>query len=101
MVFMVFNAVLWFITKSKGKPPCLSSVTSLGRWYAVHGADFVLVAVNTSALRRVVDDIDEVGKILHEDGGRDGEAGHSDVADFGGYEGGTDGAVGGHGVGFY
>ena len=92
--------------------PCLNSVTSLGRWYAVHGADFVLVAVNTSALRRVVDDIDEVGKILHEDGGRNppafghplrrgkGEAGHSDVADFGGYDGGTDGAVGGNGVGF-
>ena len=40
----------------------------------MHGSDFVLVAVNTSALRRVIDDIDEVGKILHEDGGRDGEA---------------------------
>ena len=100
MFLWCFNAVLWFITKSMGMLPCLSSITPLGRWYAVHGADFVLVAVNASALRRVVDDIDEVGEILHEDGGRDGEAGHADVADFGGYDGGTDGSVGGHGVGF-
>ena len=67
----------------------------------MHGADFVLVAVNASALRRVVDDIDEVGEILHENGGRNGEARNAKVADIGGYEGGTDGAVGGHGVGFY
>lgn len=66
----------------------------------VHGTDFVLGTVNAGALRRVVDDIDEVGEIFHEDGGRNGEAGHADVADFGGYDGGTDGAVGGRGVGF-
>ena len=66
----------------------------------MHSLDFVLGTVNAGTLRRVVDDIDEIGEILHEDGGRDGEAGHADVADFGGYDGGTDGAVGGHGVGF-
>ena len=35
----------------------------------VHGADFVLGTVNAGALRRVVDDIDEVGEILGVDGG--------------------------------
>lgn len=66
----------------------------------MHGFDFVLGMVNAGTLRRVVDDIDEIGEILHEDGGRDGETGHADVADFGGYDGGTDGAIGRHGVGF-
>ena len=56
--------------------------------------------MNACASRGCVDHIDEVGKIFHEDGDRNGEAGHADVADFGGYEGGTDGTVGGDGVGF-
>ena len=67
----------------------------------MHGADFVLVAVNSSVLCRMVDDIDEVGEVLREDGGRNGEARNAKVADFGGYDGGTDGAVGGHCFGFY
>ena len=78
-----------------------ASIVFSGFGDVVHGTDFVLGAVNASALRRVVDDIDEVGEIFYEDGDRDGEAGHADVADFGGYEGGTDGAVGGHRLCFY
>lgn len=35
----------------------------------VHGTDFVLGTVNAGALRRVVDDIDEVGEIFGVDGG--------------------------------
>ena len=77
-----------------------ASIVFCGFGDVVHGTDFVLGAVNAGALRRVVDDIDEVGEILHEDGRRDCKAGHADVADFGGYDGGTDGAVGGDGVGF-
>jgi len=57
--------------------------------------------MNACASRGCVDHIDEVGEILHEDGDRNGEARHADVADFGGYDGGTDGAVGGHCFGFY
>ena len=56
--------------------------------------------MNACASRGGVDHIDEASEIFYEDGGRDGEAGHADVADFGGYDGGTDGAVGGGGVGF-
>ena len=48
----------------------------------------------------MVDDIDEVGVIGLFDGGRNGEATHAKVAEIGGYDGGTDGAVRGHGVGF-
>ena len=66
----------------------------------VHGTDFVLGTVNAGALRRVVDYIDEVGEILGVDGGRNGEATHAKVAEIGGYDGGTDGAVRGDGVGF-
>ena len=66
----------------------------------MHGLDVVLVARDACALRGMVDDIDEVGIVGLFDGSRNGKAGHAEVADFGGYEGGTDGAVGGHGVGF-
>ena len=48
----------------------------------------------------MVDDIDEVGVIGLFDGGRNGEATHAKVAEIGGYDGGTDGAVRGHGVSF-
>ena len=60
-------------------------------------------------MRGMVDDIDEVGIVGLFDGGRNppgplrrgkGEAGHAELADVGCYEGGTDGAVGGDGVGF-
>ena len=77
------------------------SIFFAGLGNVVHGADFVLVAVNAGTLRRVVDDIDEVSKILGIYCGRNGEARNAKIADFGGYDGGTDGAVGGHGVGFY
>ena len=66
----------------------------------MHSLDFVLGTVNAGTLRRVVDDIDEVAEILWVDGGRDGEARHAKVADIGGNEGGTDGAVGRDGAGF-
>ena len=66
----------------------------------MHSLDFVLVASDVGALRCVVDDIDEVAEILWIDGGRNGEARHAEVADIGGDEGGTDGAVRGHRVGF-
>ena len=77
------------------------SIFFAGLGNVVHGADFVLVAVNAGTLRRVVDDIDEVSKILGIYCGRNGEARNAKVADFGGYDGGTDGAVGGHCFGFY
>ena len=51
-------------------------------------------------MRGMVDDIDEVGVIGLFDGGRNGEATHAKVAEIGGYDGGTDGAVRGHGVSF-
>ena len=51
-------------------------------------------------MRCVVDDIDEVGIVGLFDGGRNGEATHAKGADIGGNEGGTDGAIGGDGVGF-
>ena len=66
----------------------------------VKGLDFVLVACDAGALRCIVDDIDEVSEIFGIDGGRNGEARHAEIADIGGYEGGTDGAVRGHRVGF-
>ena len=62
--------------------------------------DGVLVARNASALRGVCDHIDEQRIIVDVDGGREGRATYAEVADGGGYEGGTDGAVGGRGVGF-
>ena len=52
------------------------------------------------ATRGEVDDITEIGIIFHKDRGRNGEAANADVADTGGYDGGTDGAVRGHRVGF-
>ena len=73
------------------------------------GDNTVLVAGNASTLRGPVHHIDEVGIIALVDGGRtppipllegEGEATNADVADAGGYDGGTDGAVRGHGVGF-
>ena len=66
----------------------------------MHGLDVVLVARDACALRGMVDDIDEVGIVGLFDGSRNGKAGHAEVADVGGYDGGTDGAVGGDGVGF-
>ena len=51
-------------------------------------------------MRSMVDDIDEVGIIRLFYGGRNCEATHAKVAEIGGYDGGTDGAVRGHGVSF-
>ena len=62
--------------------------------------DGVLVARNASVLRCVRDNIGEHGIVVDVDGGREGRAGHAEVADGGGYEGGTDGTIGGRGVGF-
>ena len=62
--------------------------------------DGVLVARNAGALRGVRDNSGEHGIVVDVDGGREGRAGHAEVADGGGYEGGTDGAIGGRGVGF-
>ena len=62
--------------------------------------DGVLSTVDTCALCGVVDDIDEVGVIGLFDGGRNGEATHTKEAEVCGHNGGTDGAVGGFGVGF-
>ena len=62
--------------------------------------DGVLVARNAGALRGVRDNIGEHGIVVDVDGGREGRAGHAEVADGGGYEGGTDGAIGGRCVGF-
>ena len=66
----------------------------------MHGLDVVLVARDACALRSMVDDIDEVGIVGLFDGSRNGEATHAEGADIGGNDGGTDGAVCGHGVGF-
>ena len=41
-----------------------ASIVFGGLGDVVHGTDFVLGTVNAGALRRVVDDIDEVGEIL-------------------------------------
>ena len=46
-----------------------ASIVFNGFGDVVHGTDFVLGAVNAGTLRRVVDDIDEVGEILGVDGG--------------------------------
>ena len=62
--------------------------------------DGVLVARNASVLRGVCDHIDEQRIIVDVDGGREGRATYAEVADGGGYEGGTDGTVGWRGVGF-
>ncbi len=62
--------------------------------------DGVLCAVDTCALCGVVDDIDEIGVVGLFDGGRNGEATHAKEAEVCGHHGGTDGAVGGFGVGF-
>ncbi len=62
--------------------------------------DGVLGMGNACATRSVVDDITEICVIFHKDRGRNGEAANADVADAGGYDGGTDGAVRGHRVGF-
>ena len=62
--------------------------------------DCVLSAVDTCALCGVVDDIDEIGVIGLFDGGRNGEATHTKEAEVCGHHGGTDGTVGGFGVGF-
>ena len=66
----------------------------------MHGLDFVLFARDAGGVGCVIDDINEAVEILRVDGGRNGEAGHAEVADIGGDEGGTDGAVRGHCVGF-
>ena len=46
-----------------------ASIVFSGFGDVVHGTDFVLGTVNAGALRRVVDDIDEVGEIFGVDGG--------------------------------
>ena len=66
----------------------------------MHGLDFILVARDVGTLRRIVDDIDEIAEIFWVDGGLNCEAGNAEVADIGGNEGGTDGAVRDHCVGF-
>ena len=45
-----------------------ASIVFGGLGDVVHGTDFVLGTVNAGALRRVVDDIDEVGEIFGVDG---------------------------------
>ena len=77
-----------------------ASIVFSGFGDVVHGTDFVLGTVNAGALRRVVDDIDEIGIVGLFDGGRNGKATHAEEAEVCGYNGGTDGAVGGDGVGF-
>ena len=66
----------------------------------MHGLDVVLVAGDACALRSMVDDIDEVGIVGLFDGSRNGKAGHAEEAEVCGHHGGTDGTVGGDGVGF-
>lgn len=66
----------------------------------LEGDYVVLVAWDASALRCDVDDIDEVGIVLLIDGGRECEATNADIADMGTDDSGTDGTIGGHGVGF-
>ena len=66
----------------------------------MHGLDLVLFARDIGVVSCVVDDIEEAVEILGVDGGRDGEAGHADVADMSGTESGTDGAVRARRVGF-
>ena len=66
----------------------------------MHSLDFVLVARDVGTLRCIVDDIDEIAEILWVDGGRNSEARNAEVADIGGNEGGTDGAVRDHRMGF-
>ena len=48
----------------------------------------------------MVDDIDEVGIVGLFDGGRNGKATHAEGAEVCGHNSGTDGTVGGDGVGF-
>ena len=78
-----------------------ASIVFSGFGDVVHGTDFVLGTVNAGALRRVVDDIDEVGIVGLFDGSRNGKATHAEGAEIGGYDGGTDGAIGGHRLCFY
>ena len=66
----------------------------------MHGFDFVLFARDVGVVGSVVDDIEKTLEILGVNGGRDGEAGHADVADMSGNESGTDGAVRARRVGF-
>lgn len=56
--------------------------------------------VYACALRGVVDHIDEAGEVSLVDGGREGVATHADIAGDVCDESGTDGAVGGHRLGF-
>ena len=51
-------------------------------------------------MRCIVDDIDEIAEIFWIDGGRYSEARNAEVADIGGDESGTNGAVRDHRVGF-
>lgn len=66
----------------------------------MHGLDFVLVARDVGTLRCIVDDIDEIAEIFWIDSGRYSEARNAEVADIGGDESGTNGAVRDHRVGF-
>ena len=66
----------------------------------MHSLDFVLFARDVGVVGCVFDDIEEAVEILGVDGGRDGETGHADVANMGGNESGTDGALRDHCVGF-
>ena len=52
----------------RGKDSLREYYERMERWDVVHGTDFVLGTVNAGALRRVVDDIDEVGEIFGVDG---------------------------------
>ena len=66
----------------------------------MHGLDVVLVAGDACALCGDVHDIDEVGIVFLIDCGRECEATNADVANMSTDDGGADGTVGGHGVGF-